>query len=192
MAPARRERPCCSIKPRIASTCSATRSSTSRTTHGCRRRRRKTSSPKSLSSVTSTRPSSHANASSASSEARASSPRADRTSCPSALKASRNVRDAAHASRRNFTKPLEPEAGHTHARPQPNDARIAGRPGYPRVPVPGTPAGSSLPCLPAASMPSTCSTAIRMSRRIGFPPKTSARTVMRSSSSDSLLMFSSP
>ena len=36
---------------------------------------------------------------------------------------------------------------------------------------------------PAASIPSTCSTAIRMSRMIGFPPKTSARTVMRSSSS---------
>ena len=50
------------------------------------------------------------------------------------------------------TKPLGPESGHTHARRLSNDARIASRPGCPPVPVAGTPAGSSPPCLrPRAS-----------------------------------------
>ena len=39
---------------------------------------------------------------------------------------------------------------------------------------------------PAASIPRTCSTAMRMSRMIGFPPKTSVRTVMRLRSSGSV------
>ena len=41
----------------------------------------------------------------------------------------------------------------------------------------GSPAGLSLPYPPAASISRTCSTATRMSRTIGLPPKTSARTV---------------
>ena len=43
---------------------------------------------------------------------------------------------------------------------------------------------------PAASMAKTCSTAMRILRMIGFPPKTSARTVMRSSRSAGLVIVS--
>ncbi len=42
---------------------------------------------------------------------------------------------------------------------------------------------------PAASMPRMCSTAMRMSRTIGLPPKTSGRVVMRWSSSSSVVIL---
>ena len=73
----------------------------------------------------------------------------------------------------------------------PNVARIAGRPGCPRVRASGTPAGSP----PAYPLPPAPREHARRrsawSRMIGFPPKTSARTVTRpSSSASSFMVFS--
>ncbi len=65
--------------------------------------RTNTSSPKSLSSVTSTRPSSAARASMYSSAAPGVISEADRTSCPRRVKVARILREDAETSRRNFT-----------------------------------------------------------------------------------------
>ena len=149
----------------------------------------KTSSPKSLSSVTSTRSSLYASASNASSEASPYPSRAERTSCPRSINALCRVRDAAQASSRNFTKPLGQVRGHAPARPPKNDERRAGTHGYPRRGGRDTLPGCFRWCPPAANMARTCSTAIRMSRMIGLPPKMSARTVIRLSSSGSPIML---
>ena len=122
-----------SIRVRMASALSIGVISTSRTIPGCGRPRKKTSSPKSLSSVMSTRPSFRASASNASSDAWGKRSRADRTSCPRFANVVRRGRDAAHTSSRSFTKPLARRRGHAHVLPPMSGERREGMPGCPPV-----------------------------------------------------------
>ena len=122
-----------SIRVRMASALSIGVISTSRTIPGCGRPRKKTSSPKSFSSVMSTRPSSRASASNASSDAWGKRSRAERTSCPRSASVVRRGRDAAHTSTRNFTKLRARRRGHAHVLPPMSGERREGMPGCPPV-----------------------------------------------------------
>ena len=131
-----------------------------------------------LASVMSIRCSASARASSSSSVARGAASKADR-SWPRPASA-RMLRDAAHASRRNLKTCGRARArGHPHRRL--SGGQRAGTPGCP--PVPRVFVEDRLGGITCRQHSETCSTAMRMSRMIGLPPKTSARTVMRSSSS---------
>src|SRR5262245_34889684 len=117
----------------MAATCSSTRISIKRIIVRCGKRRTKTSSPKSLSSVTRILPSCHAKSSNPSSGLQGSISRAKQTSCPRSAKKIRKARDDAQTSSRNFMALSLLPPAHVLAHQLQIDTQTASKPVYLRV-----------------------------------------------------------